>query len=137
MKEILFRGKCKRDNEWKYGCLNYVSESDSYFIIRDCVRIKFDLVYSTSIGQYIGLCDAKGNKVFEGDIISVNGKYPKVIAYREDHAAFCMANIDDLGKMYLDPWQRINRDWWSDFKREIKVIGNTYDNPELLNGKEV
>lgn len=134
MKDILFRGKSIRSNEWVFGGFHYVTDLDLHLILKDSKRIKYDSVYSTSVGQFIGLCDCDGNKVFEGDIIAVNGEYPKVIAYREDHAAFCMANTDDLCKIYLDPWQRISSDWWNDFKREIKIIGNTYDNPL---GKEI
>lgn len=33
---------------------------------------------------------------------------------------------------YINPWQQISPDWWNDFKREIRVIGNAFDNPELM-----
>lgn len=82
--------------------------------------------------QFTGLHDANGTPIFEGDIFTVNGHYPKKIEFRPEHAAFCMANLDKLDKPYLEPWQRIRPDWWNDYKREIRIIGNVFDNPELL-----
>ena len=46
--------------------------------------------------------------------------------------ADCFANISDLNKEWMNPWQQISPDWWNDFKREIRVIGNAFDNPELM-----
>lgn len=52
--------------------------------------------------------------------------------YIDEYACFCLANISDLNKEWMNPWQQISPDWWNDFKREIRVIGNAFDNPELM-----
>lgn len=88
-----------------------------------------------TIGQYTGLKDKNGKEIYEGDIISVNGKYPKLIRYIDEWASYCLANLTDLDcDLKTRHWQQVSPCWWTDYKREIKVIGNVYDNPELLKG---
>ena len=87
-----------------------------------------------TISQFIGKTDKEGTEIYEHDIISVNGKYPKLVKYIDEYACFCLANISDLNKEWTNPWQQISPDWWNDFKREIRVIGNAFDNPELMRG---
>ena len=92
------------------------------------------IVIPETLCQFTGLTDRNGKEIYEGDIFTVNGKYPKLVEYREDRAAFCIANVDELGKEWIDPWQQPAPDWWNDFSREIVVIGNIHDYPELLKG---
>lgn len=131
MRTIKFRGKRVDNGEWVYGSLNLtdgravieynISDNDG-----DIVPW-FAVVDPDSVGQYIGRIDSKKAEIFEGDIFTVNGKYPKVVEYREDRAAFCIANVDELGKEWIDPWQQPAPDWWESFEREIVVIGNIHD----------
>ena len=146
---IKFRGKRADTGEWVYGdLLNIGGGSMIYFgsptetenpNIPNSSRVAVELfndeiavVRRETVGQYIGLTDSAKVDVFAGDVITINGNYPKLIEYRTDHASFCMANIDELDKIWIYPWQRIRPDWWHDFNREIKIVGNIYDNPELL-----
>lgn len=65
----------------------------------------------------------------------MNGKYPKLIRYIDEWASYCLANLTDLDcDLKTSYWQQVSPCWWTDYKREIKVIGNVYDNPELLKG---
>jgi uncharacterized phage protein (TIGR01671 family) len=83
--------------------------------------------------QYIGLKDFNGKKIYEGDIILVNGKYHKIVKYHEKGFSFCLINICDLkNKNCMDIEQIPNPSWFSDFNRKIEVIGNIYETPELL-----
>ncbi len=146
---VKFRGKRADTGEWVYGdLLNIAGGSMIYFgspIETETpdypksseIAVSFNdkeiaVVRRETVGQYIGLRDNAGVEIFDGDIFTVNGNYPKLVEFRTDNASFCMANIDELDKMWLYPWQRIRPDWWNDYHREIRVIGNRHDNPELL-----
>lgn len=132
MRTIKFRGKAS-NGEWIYGSLVRICgelvgiKPDTTPFIGDNVRVDPD-----TVGQYIGLCDSKGVELYEGDIIAVNGRYEKLIAYQDGEAAFCMANINELQCQDAYPWQRIYPDWWNDKKRTITIKGNIHDNLEMI-----
>ena len=87
------------------------------------------LVAPETICQDTGLTDKNGRKIFEGDIVrytdEVIGK-EKVdeIKYNETHAAFCRLHKSEMGLQYLFIDEAI--------ANKIEVIGNTFDNPELI-----
>lgn len=122
-RDIKFRGKRIEDGQWIYG---YLANAESINNINEVAAPNEDVDPDT-IGQFIGMFDNWGNEIYEGDIFTVNGRYPKVVAYRKDRAAFCIANIDELGNKWLSPWQCPASDWWKDYNRDIAVIGNIYD----------
>jgi len=141
MREILFRGQ-NIDYNWVFG--GYVFISGTTMAGHLCKGGKYIIdeygkpheVNSATIGEYTGMKDSKGVKIFEGDILSVNGKYPKIVEYAEDRMSFCLINIEEL--KHAD-WKDIKQVpgvvRWNDFKREILVIGNIHDNPEMLNSE--
>lgn len=137
MRTIKFRGKSIYGEDWLYGSLVEI-EKDRYAVIPPLNDIEIGKsigmyeVYPDTAGQFTGLFDKNGKDIYEGDIISVNGKYPKLVKYIDDYACFCLANISDLNKKWMEPWQQVFPGWWSDYKREIRVIGNIYDHPELI-----
>lgn len=116
MREILFRGKT--DNKWVYGVPIYLRKEA--YIVRDfCLGGDYtdDWVEAKTVGQYTGLTDKNGNKIFEGDIvISPHGTMGYVEWLDEECAYF--VNIGD-------DWQEMNY-------CEYEVIGNIHDNKELL-----
>lgn len=135
-REIKFRGKVKGTtsaSDWVYGSLLIYGDGEHNIFVPRKHNYKLDSwnVEPSTVGQFSGLKDKNGKEIYEGDIFTVNGKYPKLVEYREDRAAFCVANVDELGKEWFDPWQQPAPDWWNDFSREIVVIGNKFDNPEL------
>ena len=114
MREILFRGKRKDCNDWEIGNFSAYSHSDG---TKRCYINGFEYeVYPETVGQYTGLTDKNGKKIFEGDIVAMG----IVRAYEVKY---------DSGSFYMDgtaiPIRHIDR---------FEVIGNIHDNPELLKG---
>ena len=122
-REILFRGT-KSHGRWVYGSL-VVSENINpaiYYNVSKGVADVLDWCYVSpeSIGQYTGLTDKNGVKIFEGDIISIgdpNIKY--IIMWRND--GFCAKQIGASSYIGLTYWAS-----------NIEVLGNVIDNPELI-----
>lgn len=129
MREILFRGKSIEDNKWVYGDL--IREKKSFGKI--CTRIYrttnngWELidVDSKTVGQYTGLNDKNGNKIFEGDIVD----FPD----RSDSESYGVVEYDtnetEFGIVYDSIYEGLGRQYHS---RDIEIIGNIFDNPELL-----
>lgn len=153
MREILFRGKTE-DGKWVdgfYTCFN-CKEHRIYngYAETDCGDYYPDYysIIPETVGQYTGLTDKNGNKIFEGDIIlskSCNGSAISVVGYGEFEPKF----LYDLLEKYVltgRPTEKIYGLFASSIKNEemfltngshlIKVIGNIHDNPELLIGAE-
>lgn len=124
MRIIKFRGKSLNTKMWVYGDLNHKGKR---------TFIEYEVAPET-VSQYIGLKDRNGTEIYEGDIITINGKYPKLIKYIDEYACFCMANIADLDEnIDTGYWHQVNPGWWNCYTREIKVVSNIYDNPQLIN----
>lgn len=135
MNEILFRGKDIGTGSWVEGSLTVFPKhypcittiEDSFPVPKKSTCI----VLPESVGQFIGRKDNKLTKIFDGDIITVNGHYPKLVKFIPERAAFCLANISDFKNQDLwDIWQQPHSSWWDEMN--IEVIGNKFDNPELL-----
>ena len=135
MREILFRGKRTDNGEWIEGylnqhrggvifdcCCNAINAND-YYINDWTEKLDTDLygcVYKVdpeTVGQYTGLTDKNGAKIFEGDIIRFDDDIGYVI-YNGDTASFLV----DSPNRYIS----------MDYSSEFEVIGNIHDNPEIL-----
>lgn len=138
MREILFRGKGFRNGYWYYGSL---SGNDIKFIHGYETRIHAP-IRSETIGQYTGLTDKNGIRIFEGDILSCdyypytsdgNQNYYAEIVWLDKNAAFGL-------HMFKNPTSKVRGvlggcDYMDDFESDVwEVIGNIYDNSELLGG---
>lgn len=126
MREILFRGKRLDNGEWVEGDLVH----SVYKIGDTCVgtygsSLGMHQVDPSTVGQYTGLLDKNGERIFEGDILLVDGEdgYFK-LEFEEDTAQFVMQ-----GDMLVVDFDN----FWS---YEVEVIGTVHDNPELLEGGE-
>ena len=132
MREILFRGKPVNKafgDEFIYGSLGVINEG--LVAIYNCLEFTEDiryLVIPETVGQYTGLTDKKGNKIFEGDIVKDKFLFG-VVKYATANDGFdgmCGFMVDDID----DGLQDYNGFW-----HRVEVIGNIYDNPELLKGE--
>ena len=116
-REILFRGKMGK-GDWIYGC--YVLTPDDGPVIMTCADWggKFSHpVIPATVGQFTGLYDKNGKKIFEGDVMQLcSATYP------------CTVYWDGIGWA----WEINGKRRDIDLTREkMAVIGNIHDNPEL------
>ena len=123
IENIKFRGKSKRTGEWLYGDLEYNRKKNIAIIHSyddEGGYIGQQEVDKETIGQFTGLYDESGKAVFEWDLLS---DYDNVIEVVWHDAGFCYCNTNNIMPLrYLDVEDR-------------KVIGNIYDNKELLKAR--
>ena len=123
MREILFRGKRVDNGEWVQGDLYHRNEE----VLINNFHEGFNLaIIPETIGQYTGLTDKNGTKIFEGDILK-----------------FTHNKEDENPVIYSIEWKN-DRGCYGYAETEYKlieidvlhceVIGNIHDNPELLKG---
>ena len=153
MREILFRAKAinrikgreyrthYKNGDWVFGLLSkpyydfngYIQNAE----MTNTDGVEGIEVDHETLGEFTGLTDCNEAKIFEGDIVQYidnSGKLLGIVrfgAYEdcdEDmpyHRGFFIKWINSLMRYELGYWV---------FKREIEVIGNVYDNPELVGG---
>lgn len=142
MREILFRGKTEQ-GKWIFGFYHNETSIESPASERKITRYHiytkdFDkFVIPETVGQYTGLTDKNGKKIFEGDIISAI----TVDTGNEKRAVVCFGNFIDEnnGDEYIGFFinfdcikTTITQLTMEECKNRIEVIGNIYDNKELL-----
>lgn len=122
MRKILFRGKTVKE-QWAYGLLAHIGNA-WYISNKAGVATAYEVIPST-VGQFTGLKDKNGAKIFEGDIMEVpNWDFNGIIKYSIPECRYEIEMLDgDFVMMH-------------DFESKVKVIGNIHDNPELLNGED-
>lgn len=127
MREILFRGKQIDNGEWVYGsfCMDALEQKnglcgvDGFIRLYDFATGKMQMheVDRETVGQYTGLTDKNGKKIFEGDILkAIAGNH-----VGEPIVAKVVPNLNDY-ELMLD----------IEYSFELEIIGNIHDNPELL-----
>ena len=128
MREILFRGKRLDNGAWETGSLVIVRMDchDAQYYIADKMTGYHTPVDPSTVGQYTGLKDKNGKRIFEGDVAKVLQGKDKDIAYVGfENGAFML--YPKTGNIYERTlWSYWYNDW------DVEVIGNVHDNPDLL-----
>ena len=138
MREIKFRGKRFYSNKWVYGSLfidkdgeryilenNYLGQDGHHLVCNSDIPV---FMMEETIGQYTGLRDKNGKEIFEGDIVCVDDGYNDKDFYTvkyfdyDDYPAFDLENYGSECNGLSECMAL----------KTLEVIGNIYDNPELL-----
>lgn len=119
MREILFRGKRIDNGEWVEGYYFAKAILEKYFIQFGEEQWMVD---PTTIGQYTGLTDKNGTKIFEGDILQRDDECKWVVSFHK---------VMFAAQRYKYPIHRLSTQYWC----KHSVIGNIHDNPELAKEK--
>lgn len=135
MREIIFRGKAinrdigyhrtsYKNGDWVYGLVTRIYDERFELPVEmtDINGVSGIEVDYKTIGQYTGLTDKNGKKIFEGDIVKCKDNLVKDFEFYGyvDHFNGSFVIVGDFMTHYR----------WLDY--DVEVIGNIYDNPELL-----
>ena len=133
MHTILYRGQTRKFGDkvrmdgrklpgiWVYG--GVAKGSGAYSIIYGCADnepIQKHVVYTETVGQYIGLDDVHGKKIFEDDILRAANATLFVVEWDNAHSRYMGYTVDGHHEVHIDAVS---------YK---EIIGNIHDNPELL-----
>ena len=158
MREILFRGKRVDNGEWVYGNYHNHSSEKSISFFKAFVGTPMTMyaVIPESVGQYTGLTDKNGTRIFEGDVVKLfDIAIGEIVCECGAFGISCRRQIDyDYLASEIAPITGCNNkprfchndnfvslwELYSNYNEEnseisvIEVIGNISDNPELLKG---
>lgn len=138
MREILFRGKPINNGKWVFGCYYkqlefYGDKVDDHIIITSHEDLSYDQqldycdVKPETVGQFTGLTDKNGRKIFEGDIVrcirTMCDEKEMVGHIVYDDCCFSVKENKTPNQPAMDLCD------------DFEVIGNIHDNPELIGGK--
>ena len=138
MREILFRGQTRKkgekvrldgspiDSNWVYGGIFPNNKGGDFAIIyQQEQKIEKFTVYADKVGQYTGLLDKNGKKIFEGDAVWFSDE--------KERGVVC---FDEIGACFSVRFDTFDAAFDHLYSNELEIIGNVYDNPELMEGGE-
>lgn len=123
MRTIKFRGKSILTDEWFYGDLVHSADKKrTAILVNDKDSYDECEVVPETIGQFTSLYDCDGKEIFEGDILDFNGLTVEVRFVLGAFALLVNGNLDD--------------ELYGDCRTDLfaKVIGNVYENPDIMKG---
>ena len=155
IREVLYRGKRILNDEWAFGDYGhniYTSGTEIYNFNKD--RADIYSVKPKTLGQYTGLTDKNGTKIFEGDIVQhltfedfdcqsivKFGKYKQDGSFGEYCGTDCLGFYVEVNNFTCPDWCDNDPAAFPSYKKQqsilevfknCEVIGNIYDNPEVL-----
>ena len=136
MREILFRGKQRTMLDWVEGTGVFNDGTNTWLSANESNKpiacgLNHKIVLPETIGQFTGLTDKNGKKIFEGDVVL----YPW--SDQDKPQRFTIKFKD--GQFVASPVKETEEYWdfmVGGYSKEMEIIGNIHDNPELLGGVE-
>lgn len=131
-REIEFRGRTSK-GEWVYGCL-LNNKHDRIGFYNNVYKFEINAVIPETVGQYVGIKDKNGKKVYAGDIV--------YCSYHNCEVVFGLYGVGDYKTVgfFMKVNEALFTDeednfvyWGFEDSDKIEVLGNVFDNPELLN----
>lgn len=143
-REIIFRGNRLDNNEWLYGDLMHDNQGGCYIYPLDAENLYVEnKVDPDTVGQFTGMKDKHGKKVFEGDVVrrmdSAFGHVDTGVVKYDCHLGAFILEYESYGRTYQSTFKKGFSD--NDGKCTIEgtyfyeVIGNVHENPDLLTEK--
>ena len=136
MREILFKAKRICDGKWVEGYYlrdqYHIGGKDIIFYRKDSDRftVYTDIIDIETLSQFTGLCDKNGKRIWENDIVNHNGEYVQVkfgmYCSSFDYESYNFGFYVDFPE---ETFYRKELGYWC---RKVEVVGNVFDNPELL-----
>ena len=123
MREILFRGKKIDGGEWIKGF--YAENGHGSSNIQPKCKFFGYLVKPETVGQYTGLLDKNGNKIFEGDILESDSER-FVVDWDDEFSGFYLTDVNPRHQGVA---------MFANVADDGYIIGNVHDNPEMLNNE--
>lgn len=132
MRTIKFRGYGIVEKKWFYGNLvegnagRYIT--DAYYEEGQGDMIRYDPIQTKTIGQFTGLVDKNGKKIYEGDIIKGKGNFVGIVTWNSKSYFY----INQYYNSDIDQEPDCSSLGYMLTVTELYVIGNVYDNEDLL-----
>lgn len=140
MRIIKFRGRCAFSGTWRYG-FYYVSKGNH--IIRN-EKDRESIILEKTIGQFTGLHDKNGKEIYEGDVVNWGMHHPNseerfhryaIVEFNPDiqfKIIFYINSQNGVKKETDGHIFRFGQFAYKETERHLQVLGNIYENPELL-----
>ena len=147
MREILFRGKDEDSGLWCYGDLSYGKDGKPYIRFWGHNGYLVRCVLPETVGQFTGFTDKNNKRIFEGDILEFDDVGEEGYEYKEgfdyknratvvfSKGRFELGNFMSTNSAVADDMVCFCHEDFVSVFEENEVIGNIYDNPELLEVK--
>ena len=123
IREVIFRGKRTDNGEWIEGSLlgiDWCDKPSTYSIAPNTPVSVFYSVIPETVGQYTGLTDKNGKRIFEGDIV--------------DYISSDVIGNPKTGRIIVEDMTDYDTMIYLNHSEELQIIGNIHDNPEILKG---
>ena len=125
IREVIFRGKRADNGEWIEGSLlgiDWCDKPSTYSIAPNTPVSVFYSVIPETVGQYTGLTDKNGVRIFEGDIV--------------DYISSDVIGNPKTGTIIVEDMTDYDTMIYLNHSEELQIIGNIHDNPDILKGGE-